>query len=149
MQNTERERDELADRLANTSAERESFAQLADELQAELDAVTQAAVVERDSLNGAISSVSDENASLAQQLQQARGRIADLETSLRCAPAPTALHGRRGEACWGCTAVCLRGSLSLGVLDEDAPVGFPKDALFKHRTAIAIRAQPRAGSSRL
>lgn len=67
-------------------AERESFAQLAEELQAEVDAVTQAAAVERDSLNGAITSASDDNAALMQQLKQAQAQIGDLEQALRCLP---------------------------------------------------------------
>eukprot|EP00892_Ulva_mutabilis_P006829 jgi/Ulvmu1/4518/UM002_0244.1 len=82
-QEAELERDELAQRLKNTAVERESFAQLAEELQAEVDAVTQAAAVERDSLNGAISSASDSNAALLQQLKQAREQIVDLEGSLQ------------------------------------------------------------------
>lgn len=84
MQTAERERDDLADCLKNTQTERESFAQLAEELQAELDAVTQAAAVERDSLNGAISSASDDNAALMQKLKQAHAQIEELESGLRC-----------------------------------------------------------------
>ena len=85
MQEAERARDSLAQQLHDERQERARMANLADDTRAELDAVSQIAKQEGDSLKREVDSKDAENTTLHQRMLQEKARGAALEDNIRCA----------------------------------------------------------------
>lgn len=83
MQGVEQVRDSLAQQLQDEKQERARMADLADDIRAELDAVTQAAKQQGDSLKSEVDDKDAENMSLNQRMMQERARTAALEDKIR------------------------------------------------------------------
>lgn len=85
VQEAEQARDSLAQQLEEEKQERARISNLADDVRAELDAVSKAARQQCDRLQSEVHSKDSENMSLHQRMMQERARTAALEDKIRCA----------------------------------------------------------------